>query len=102
MRYLADVQKNLSCSWIFDDTIFGEVLAEFEAVAEKCDYGYSRSPIWWEIDEGSISFVGMSIYHETWDYNDLVDLFGKSVAINIIQNMIEQLPNDLDYWTEDE
>ena len=92
------MKKAVTCSTTYEVEIFGEIYVEAEAEIERCDYGVARSPVWWELDLSSIDIVTVSIGECTWSKKELVRDFGKEYAMFIMDNLIELLPDDLDYW----
>lgn len=93
--------KRVHCVVEVEDSLLGPVYAELSAYAIKCDYGVARSPIWWELDEGSIEFEGIEIGEINYSWVELCKSFGLLLAREIVNNIFNMASSDLDDWVEE-
>lgn len=67
----------------------------FVADGMKCDYGVPRSPVWWDIDEGSIEIDYVEILGITMDLSKLpTDLIDKLYDLTYEVNFKEDYGDD--------
>lgn len=94
--------KRVRCVIEVEDSLLGPVYADLSAYAIKCDYGVARSPIWWELDEGSIEFEGIEIGEINYSWLELRNSFGLPLAREIVNNIFNMASSDLDDWVEED
>lgn len=75
---------------------------EFRAVAasEKTDYGVPGSPVFEEVDPGSIEVEEIWMFGRAWTYKQMVERFGKQGA-DAIMDEFYQLAIDEAEWSGD-
>jgi hypothetical protein len=72
--------------------------AYFSASAERTDYGVARSPVWWEIDPDSIHMDSVLIFDKEFSWGELKRAFGKETATNMYNELVHQIPDDINEW----
>lgn len=72
----------------------GYVECKFSGTMEESDYGVPRSPVFWELDPGSVDFEEIELFGKHLTKEEFYDTFGKEGGDALFDLLAEYIDDE--------